>query len=283
MTDPQRLLVCDQLDSIMRQDLLLAQQEESFDVHGGLALFSGALLTESLSPVPSSISDGTGVMFEGSTVAFEGSAQEATKGALSKALASSLAQGSFWGTGVVGVAGVLLALQLATPAESKTAQEREQTVQGSSVMDSRSWSASVDSRQPPRPQESSAALSLTELPDESSSPGDAEHCEDNVKATLGASEVPWGAKPLPSKASTLNDEVAELRELRNRLSGDPQAVLRDINASPFLRSGVLGPEREALAIDALLLQGRDEEAQLRAKAFVLAHPAAPAAERLRQL
>jgi hypothetical protein len=100
----------------------------------------------------------------------------------------------------------------------------------------------------------------------------------------------WGssaASPSPA-APAMNRETRLLEESR-RLA-EARDALRRGNASGALSrldelqravpGGILGQEREALAIEALAKSGRSAEAQARARAFLQAHPTSPHATRV---
>jgi hypothetical protein len=80
------------------------------------------------------------------------------------------------------------------------------------------------------------------------------------------------------------DELSMLREAQAALASDPARALALANrhAELFPR-GVLGQEREVLAIDALTRLGRAPDARARAARFQAAHPGSaylPRVERL---
>jgi hypothetical protein len=100
---------------------------------------------------------------------------------------------------------------------------------------------------------------------------------------------PAGAgAPLPGspeeRASRLREENELLGQARGALrSGDPgRAMLLLEQARQKFPGGVLGQEREALAIEALAKGGARDVASARAAAFIKAHPTSPHAARLQQ-
>jgi hypothetical protein len=84
-----------------------------------------------------------------------------------------------------------------------------------------------------------------------------------VRPPSSAAEAP--SAPVPASGDTLAEEVALLEKARAALAGSPaQALaLADAHASRF-PAGKLATEREMVAIDALVRQGRAGEARARA-------------------
>jgi hypothetical protein len=67
-------------------------------------------------------------------------------------------------------------------------------------------------------------------------------------------------------------------------SGNPAGALALLaEAQRTIGAGVLGQEREAIAIEALWLSGQQGQAQSRARSFVAAHPGGLFSARLREL
>ncbi len=84
------------------------------------------------------------------------------------------------------------------------------------------------------------------------------------------------------RETRLREESQLVAEARAALrSGDAAGALAKLGAlSAKIPGGVLGQEREALAIEALARSGRRDEARARARAFVAAHPSSTLAERV---
>lgn len=105
------------------------------------------------------------------------------------------------------------------------------------------------------------------------------------EATAAAPEVTAPA-PAPGspeeRASRLREENELLGQARAALrSGDPGRAIAILEqARVKFPDGVLGQEREAVAIEALARSGAREAASARASAFLRAHPASPHAARL---
>ncbi|WP_437284096.1 hypothetical protein [Sorangium sp. So ce406] len=97
------------------------------------------------------------------------------------------------------------------------------------------------------------------------------------------------AAPPPAQAAALaRDELLRearrLAEIRAALARSPEASLSllDEHRAEF-PEGRLAPEREIIAIDALVRRGRADQARARAEAFLAHFPASPHAERVRRL
>lgn len=106
-----------------------------------------------------------------------------------------------------------------------------------------------------------------------------------------ARSEPSGSSPTPSVspspvASTdqLAAEVAQIDRARNALAaGDAQEALRALDARDRLPQGALGPEAQVLRIEALLKQGKREDAARAAEAFLRAYPTSPLVPRVQSL
>jgi hypothetical protein len=83
----------------------------------------------------------------------------------------------------------------------------------------------------------------------------------------------------PDGAGT--DEFRLLRAARQAVGDRPERALAltDEHAQRF-PSGMLGQEREAIAIEALVKLGREAQAKARARSFVAAHPSSPYRSRI---
>jgi hypothetical protein len=97
--------------------------------------------------------------------------------------------------------------------------------------------------------------------------------------SLGASSGP--AAPM-DRETRLLEESRRLSEARDALRrGDASGALSLLSElQRAVPGGILGQEREALAIEALAKSGRSSEAQARARAFLQAYPQSPHAPRV---
>lgn len=92
----------------------------------------------------------------------------------------------------------------------------------------------------------------------------------------------------PDAAAIARDELlreaGRLAEIRAALARSPEASLSllDEHQAEF-PEGRLAPERELIAIDALVRRGRADQARARAEAFLARFPTSPHAERVRRL
>ncbi len=98
--------------------------------------------------------------------------------------------------------------------------------------------------------------------------------------TLGASSGP--AAPVLDRETPALEESRRLAEARDALRrGDTSGALSRLSdLQRAVPGGILGQEREALAIEALAKSGRSTEAQTRARAFLQAYPQSPHAPRV---
>jgi hypothetical protein len=92
-------------------------------------------------------------------------------------------------------------------------------------------------------------------------------------------------KPALSAAEDLTEaELAHAARLRALATVDPAAALREAaEGDRLFPRGVLGEEREAIAIRALAKLGKAAEVRERAARYLAAHPTGPFAEEVRQL
>ncbi len=99
------------------------------------------------------------------------------------------------------------------------------------------------------------------------------------RGPLGVSSGPVG--PM-DRETRLLEESRRLTEARDALRrGDASGALsRLAELQRAVPGGILGQEREALAIEALAKSGRASEAQARARAFLQAYPQSPHATRV---
>jgi hypothetical protein len=96
---------------------------------------------------------------------------------------------------------------------------------------------------------------------------------------------PVAASASSTATSSLEAELARLREARSQLaSGNAGGALATVSRyeREFPR-GMLRPEAEAIAVDALVASGRTAEARARARRFVNAFGTSPQAERMRAI
>lgn len=103
--------------------------------------------------------------------------------------------------------------------------------------------------------------------------------------TLSIHDLPAARpRPVPAKtgsADTLEDEIAQLAEVRTLAESDPARALEAAEAGHRrFRAGVLYQEREAIAIDALKRLHRLDEARRRAQRFTQSYPDSPFAKRV---
>jgi hypothetical protein len=86
----------------------------------------------------------------------------------------------------------------------------------------------------------------------------------------------------PDRETRLLEESRRLTDARDALRrGDASGALAQLaDLQRAVPGGILGQEREALAIEALAKSGRSSEAQSRARAFLQAYPQSPHAARV---
>jgi hypothetical protein len=97
--------------------------------------------------------------------------------------------------------------------------------------------------------------------------------------SLAAPPTPASSNPAPT--ATNGEEFRLLRAARQRMPADPAGALAltEEHAKRFA-NGMLGQEREALAIECLRRLGRTAEADARAQRFVLRFPGSPYRSRM---
>lgn len=105
------------------------------------------------------------------------------------------------------------------------------------------------------------------------------------RIAVPASERPAKASAEPNASDRLNAESALLTQARAQLRrGDTAEAERSLaRLRANFPKGVLGQEREVLAIELLLAQGNTEAARRRANAFIAAHPKSPHSPQLSRL
>ena len=109
--------------------------------------------------------------------------------------------------------------------------------------------------------------------------------EPRVGGAAPSSKGPVGSAGLAApqdRETRLLEESRRLTEARDALRrGDASGALAQLaDLQRAVPGGILGQEREALAIEALAKSGRSGEAQSRARAFLLAYPQSPHAARV---
>lgn len=125
-----------------------------------------------------------------------------------------------------------------------------------------------------------ASLSVDQLPSSPAKPSSLGSAP--VKPPPARSDGRKGA-PLPAEDST-DAELAHTARLRALAAVDPAATLREAaEGDRLFPRGVLGEEREAIAIGALAKLGRTSEVRTRAARYLAAHPTGPFTEEVRQL
>jgi hypothetical protein len=90
------------------------------------------------------------------------------------------------------------------------------------------------------------------------------------------------ASVTPSKRSCDEAELIDRAETLLR-TGQAASALEATRLHAACNETVLGQERERIAIEALVLLGRNEEATTRARAFEVSYPSSPHLRRIRQL
>ncbi len=104
----------------------------------------------------------------------------------------------------------------------------------------------------------------------------------NVGATR--SVRPDRREAAPPSEDLAHAELVHAARLRALSAVDPSAALREAaEGDRLFDRGVLGEEREAIAIGALAKLGRTQEVRARAARYLAAHPTGPLAEEVRQL
>jgi hypothetical protein len=100
-----------------------------------------------------------------------------------------------------------------------------------------------------------------------------------------AARAPERAVPAKPPSRNLSDEVVALERARQALAaGNSSASLGMLEQyDDDFSERRLGPEAEALRIEALLAQGRRPAAEVLAKRFLAVHPKSPLAQRVRSL
>lgn len=101
------------------------------------------------------------------------------------------------------------------------------------------------------------------------------------RAPIETPHVSAGPRQATSPADSLAEEVRLLQGAREAMGGDPAGALRlaEQHRTRFPR-GTLAQEREVIAIDALVHQGRTVEAQERAERFRARYPRSSHLDRL---
>jgi len=129
----------------------------------------------------------------------------------------------------------------------------------------------------------SSAVSVDSLP---SAPLASSTAGTKLARDVGATR---SVRPDPPKTAPLSEDLAHAElvhaaRLRELAAVDPSAALREAaEGDRLFARGVLGEEREAIAIGALAKLGRTQEVRARAARYLAAHPTGPLAEEVRQL
>ena len=102
------------------------------------------------------------------------------------------------------------------------------------------------------------------------------------KGLVGSAGASTSLAAPPDRETRLLEESRRLTEARDALRrGDASGALAQLaELQRAVPGGILGQEREALAIEALARSGRSSEAQARARAFLQAYPQSPHAARV---
>ena len=217
-----------------------------------------------------------------------------------KALALVVGHGSYWGAGGVGVAATLItattlltapshstALSNSTASSHSSAPSHAVSSTGSPALpstlavtpdlalDASAAVLDLDAISPDLASQAAPVFGLDDLPpalsDESSSRRGGGARSSARRSLAENTPAPGG----------LSDEVRELKALRQLLAQSPEQVLTQVQQSPFAERGALEPERQALAIEALVRLGRTQEAGQRVASYVARFPNSPAAKRWR--
>ncbi len=136
----------------------------------------------------------------------------------------------------------------------------------------------------PEPSVASNAAHVASLPVEQlpSSPARPSSLGNTAKPPPQSAERRQAA-PVAAEDST-GAELAHAARLRVLVTVDPAAALREAaEGDRLFPRGVLGEEREAIAIRALAKLGHTGELRARAARYLAAHPTGPFAEEVRQL
>lgn len=272
MKEPVRLWADPEAPADLRVDLhRAAKAQATFDAEAGLArLLVAAAAVKTAAEVAAA---GTGA----ANAAGAGGATAAGGATTSKGLALLLGKGAYWALAAVGTASVVAAVSLgrggdrpalATAASAPIAAATHASAEPvPAVQASAEPSASAPAEQP---------VTMGEIPKPPAQP----------VATGEPSRSP-GPKPavtMTPKTAGLTEEIQQVAAMRNRLRDRPADVLAEADrGARSFPDGVLAQEREALAIEALVRLGRDEEARARAAAFAARYPTSPLAARMRAL
>lgn len=139
--------------------------------------------------------------------------------------------------------------------------------------------------QPPRAAAPPELAAPASAPSEDEKPSPEIAPQERALDTRSVDDLPSvRRRPVQSKGGgsiTLEDEIAQLAEVRTLSESDPARALSAAEAGHRrFRSGVLYQEREAIAIDSLKRLHRFEEARRRARRFVQSYPDSPFAKRV---
>lgn len=128
------------------------------------------------------------------------------------------------------------------------------------------------------PEDGPATISVASLPEAPIVPGSAARANEPVRSTPAASKA-------PSDADDLLAEARALERVRSAISAhrtdDARASLEDYRRA--FPKKLLAKEAQVLEIESLLAEGRRDEANVRARAFLASSPNSPYATRVRSL
>lgn len=223
------------------------------------------------------------------TTAASGTAGTGAVTAVGGGLLKSILIGTF--TGIVAVSGYS-ALEPASPPGPAPSVDIAAPVAPGEKAPSKSGPASIAPGPTSVASSAPGAGTLTQYSGEpSSAPGPASRTgagggEPSGATAASAEPAASAPAPLPGSAeereSRLREESEMLRQARAALrGGDTGGAMRLLEqARQKFPGGVLGQEREALAIETLAKSGARDVASARAAAFIQAHPQSPHAARL---
>lgn len=252
---PRRLLEGD--GDPFGRELLTAARSDRMSRHRGAAAVAAAIATTAPGNAVASSHAGNGAS---APAAPSAGLSLATKVALGVAVAGGLALSVLYGTRAPAPAPIAQATPRATPREIATTAP---DLPASPV------------------QRAETTVSVHDLPAVPSA-----HASSRTRP--GASAAREVDAPSPATDPTIDSldaELAALRRARGFLrSGDPVQALDELaRYSARWPQGRLGPEADALAVDAELAAGRSDAARTRANAFLAKHGDSPLAPRVRRL
>ncbi len=183
--------------------------------------------------------------------------------------------------GMIGVGALLGIVAYATVSNAPSEGRVESTGPAPSVASPAPRTA--DSPAVTAPDIVSSAVTVESLP---SAPIAASTAGSRSPRNVGAarSARPDLRETAPPSEDLAHAELVHAARLRALAAVDPSAALREAaEGDRLFARGVLGEEREAIAIGALAKLGRTQEVHARAARYLAAHPTGPLAEEVRQL